>query len=319
MHKKVDQRIEELKDNLIESTQEIIRIKSVRDKAVEEMPFGIGINDALERFIQIATAMGLKTRNLDGYAGYVEIGEGEELLGVLCHLDVVPEGSNWTYPPYNAEIVDGKIYGRGSIDNKGPALASLYALKALQDSEIKLNKRVRLILGTDEESDWQGIKYYLENEEIPDIAFTPDADFPVIHGEKGILHFKLAKEFKGNKENSNNPEENSKSKVKKKQIKFIEIKGGNAPNMVPDFCQALLESNSQEYIADEVYQYNDNNKSANLDINYQDEKIVIASHGVSAHGSLPEDGINAISHLLIFLGEIEFSEDINDFLKFYQQ
>ena len=180
----IDNIIDEMKDEIIESLQRIVRIKSVEDEPEEGMPFGEGVNQCLESFLDIAKSLGLKTKNIDGYAGHVEIGEGEEILGILCHLDVVPEGSNWTYPPYAAEIHDGKIYGRGTIDNKGPAIASLYALKAIQDSGIKLNKRVRLILGTDEESGWECIRYYLDKEETPALAFSPDAEFPVIHGKR---------------------------------------------------------------------------------------------------------------------------------------
>ncbi|MEJ6951677.1 dipeptidase PepV [Natronospora cellulosivora (SeqCode)] len=313
MYDKINQRIDELKNNLIKSTQELIRIKSVKAEEEEGMPFGSGINEALDSTLQIAQSMGLKNKNIDAYAGYIEIGDGEELLGVLCHLDVVPEGSNWTYPPYGAEIVDNKIYGRGSIDNKGPAMASLYALKAIADSDIKLKKRVRLILGTDEESNWQGIDYYLKNEETPDIAFSPDAEFPVIHGEKGILNFKLSKVL------SNVDKNDSLDKSKKtKRIKSIIIEGGNAPNMVPDFCKAIIESNYYDYINEKAYQYNMNNMSANLELNQEEEKIVINSHGVSSHGSLPQEGVNAISHLMLFLQNLDLlSGEIDSFLNFY--
>src|SRR6056297_2304534 len=127
--------------------------------------------------------MGMKTKNEDGYAGHVEIGQGEEILGILCHLDVVPEGNNWTYPPYEAGIHDNKIYGRGTIDDKGPAVAALYALKAVKDRGLKLNKRIRLILGTNEETGCKGLKHYLNREEEPAFSFSPDANFPVIHAE----------------------------------------------------------------------------------------------------------------------------------------
>ena len=193
----IDSKIDEMKDEIVESVQEIVRIKSVEGEPGENKPFGEGVNQCLEATLAIAERLGLKNKNIDGYAGHVEIGEGEEILGILCHLDVVPEGSNWTYPPYGAEIHDGKIYGRGTIDNKGPAIAALYALKAVQDSGIKLNKRVRLILGTNEESGWGCINYYLKKEETPALAFSPDAEFPVIHGEKGILTFILKKIFPG--------------------------------------------------------------------------------------------------------------------------
>ncbi|MFW5982049.1 MAG: dipeptidase PepV [Halanaerobiaceae bacterium] len=314
MHEKLNQRLDQLKNSLIKSTREIIRIKSVKDDSMECMPFGIGINDALKNIIQTAESMGLESKNVDGYAAYMEIGEGDELLGILCHLDVVPEGSNWTYPPYGAEIDNNKIYGRGTIDNKGPAVAALYALKAIADCEIKLNKRVRLILGTDEESDWKGIKYYLENEEAPDLAFSPDAEFPVIYGEKGILNFKLLKKFPNGEDKSNKKNENNESK----RIESIIIEGGSAPNMVPDLSKAVIVSSYSDYIIEKANNYNKNNSLANIEVSQEDNKIIINSHGVSAHGSLPEDGVNAISHLMIFLDELDLLYgEIAQFVNFY--
>ncbi|MGM0409848.1 MAG: Sapep family Mn(2+)-dependent dipeptidase, partial [Bacillota bacterium] len=174
MLKDLNNRIEEMRDNIIATTQELIRIKSVQDTPKDGKPFGEGVNKALEATLEIAKNMGFETGNIDGYAGYAEMGQGDEMLGILCHLDVVPEGSNWTYPPYAAEIHDDKIYGRGSIDDKGPAVAALYAMKAVKDSDITLNKRVRIIFGTNEESGWGGMDYYLENAEVPDFAFSPD-------------------------------------------------------------------------------------------------------------------------------------------------
>src|SRR6056297_1308902 len=218
--------VDSYQKDTVQTLQKLIKIKSVEAKAKEGMPFGEGINETLHEFLKTAEQLGLKTKNVDGYAGHVEIGKGDELLALLCHLDVVPEGSNWKHPPYAAEIHDNKMYGRGTIDDKGPAVASLYALKAIKESEVKLNKRVRLIVGTDEESGWEGLKYYFKKEEQPDFAFSPDAAFPVIHAEKGILIFDLKGEYK----------------IREDAPIIIEsIEGGNAPNMVPDYCEALLK------------------------------------------------------------------------------
>ncbi len=142
--------------------------------------------------------MGFKTKNLDGYAGHAELGEGDETVGILVHLDVVPEGDGWTYPPYGGEIHDDKIYGRGTIDDKGPAIACIYAMKALKESDVKLNRKIRIIFGTNEETGWGCMNYYFKHEKAPDMAFTPDADFPVIHGEKGIIVFDLVKKIESN-------------------------------------------------------------------------------------------------------------------------
>ena len=302
MLKDLNNKIEDMRDNIIATTQELIRIKSVQDTPKDGKPFGEGVNKALEATLEIANNMGFETGNIDGYAGYAEMGQGDEMLGILCHLDVVPEGSNWTYPPYAAEIHDDKIYGRGSIDDKGPAVAALYAMKAVKDSDITLNKRVRIIFGTNEESGWGGMDYYLENAEVPDLGFSPDAEFPVIHAEKGILIFKLKEEFENVDNNGN--------------VRVKSIKGGNAPNMVPDHCEAELEGDYQE-IKEKLNEFL-TKYDYDMSLEKNDNLVLLKSEGVSAHGSMPADGQNAISQLMTFLGTLDLGEDdIANFISFY--
>lgn len=299
----IDTTVEKLRDNIIKSTQEIIQIKSVKDKAEDNKPFGKGINKCLEKTLKIAEDIGLKSKNIDGYAGHIEIGENKEIIGILSHLDVVPEGNDWTYPPYAGEIHDGKLYGRGSIDDKGPTIAALYAMKCIQESGVKLNKRVRLILGTDEESGWEGLNYYLEKEETPYLAFTPDAEFPVIYGEKGILHIELSSNIRN---------------YKSEKVDSIIIEGGNATNMVPDFCRAIIETDSKELIKEKLKEYLLKNKEDKIESEVENKVIIINSYGISAHGSLPEDGVNAISQLMNFLDTLNiFSDDNSNLISFY--
>ena len=137
---------------IIKTLQELIRIKTVQDTPVEGGPFGIGNKICLERTLQICEELGFKVTNLDGYCGYAEIGEGEELVGIIGHLDVVPEGEGWKHPAYCGDVIDGELWGRGAWDDKGPVVISIYAIKALMDSGFKFNKRVRLIFGCNEES-----------------------------------------------------------------------------------------------------------------------------------------------------------------------
>lgn len=297
-----EKRIDEMKDEIIKSTQKIIQIRSVKDEPKKGMPFGEGVNACLEYALALSEKLGFKTKNVDGYAGHAEFGEGDEVVGVLVHLDVVPEGDHWTYPPYKAEIHDDKIYGRGTIDDKGPAIATLYAMKAIKDLDIKLNKKIRIIFGTDEESGWGGINYYLEHEKAPNLAFTPDADFPAIHGEKGILIFDLVKTFKAD--------------LKEEGVKIIKIKGGNRPNMVPDYCEAHLSSASS--LKEKLDIYVKENK-VKLEIDEKEDVSIIKSYGVSAHGSLPELGQNAISQLILFLNTLDLANtEMKDFITWYQ-
>ncbi len=159
------------------------------------MPFGEGISEALECALSIAERLGLKTVNLDNYAGFAEFGEGDDYVALLGHLDVVPEGDNWIYPPFAAEIHDGKIYARGAVDDKGPVISALYALKAVKEEGLKLSKRVRVIFGTNEETESKDMHYYLKKEKPPVSGFTPDAEYPIINGEKGITVFDLVKKL----------------------------------------------------------------------------------------------------------------------------
>ena len=183
----IKQYIEEHKKEIIQKTQELIQIPSVISHSDNPLhPFGKSVNDALEYTLKLGESLGFRTKNIDGYCGYIEFGEGKELIGIIGHLDVVPEGDNWTYPPFSATIADNKIYGRGAIDDKGPVISSLYAMKAVADT-CQIRKRVRLILGLNEENDWKCINYYKKHEESPSIGFSPDADFPCIYSEKAIL------------------------------------------------------------------------------------------------------------------------------------
>ncbi|MGE4283678.1 MAG: dipeptidase PepV [Clostridia bacterium] len=298
-----DSYIDKIRDKIISSTQEIIRIPSIEKEAMPGKPFGKDVHEALEYMLELGRSMGFKTKNIDGYIGYIEFGEGDELVGILAHLDVVPEGTGWTYPPYAAEIHDNRIYGRGAIDDKGPAVAALYAMKAVKDSGIKLGKRIRLILGLDEESGWGCIQRYKQTEEIPHYAFTPDGDYPVIHAEKGIVNYKLSMSF-----HDSDP-----------AFRIIKIKGGHRPNMVPDFCEAQIELPLSliEDVINSLKQHIES-KQLNIELSLEGKSVILKSHGKSSHGSTPDKGINAISQLMVILHECMKSVgNENPFIKFY--
>lgn len=220
----------------IETLQKLINIKSVKHDGEGSYvpspgrPFGRGIAEALEYTLSRCESMGMRTKNCDGYAGYAEVGGGDEMIGILCHLDVVPEGSGWDYPPYGGEIHDGKLYGRGAVDDKGPAAAVIHAIKSLMDEGFDFPKRVRIIFGTDEECDWEDMDYYTAREECPAMGFTPDADFPLVYAEMGILQLDFVMEFQ--------------------QENKLNITGGEASNAVPDTCRAWMEGQTSP-LADE--------------------------------------------------------------------
>lgn len=284
--------IEENQKEIIENLQKLIQIPSIYSESKNPlMPFGENANKALEYMLNLGNKLGFRTKNVDGYCGYIEFGEGEEMLGIIGHLDVVPSGENWTYPPFSATIFDNKIYGRGAIDDKGPVIASLYAMKYVLDN-CKVNKRVRLILGLNEENDWKCINYYKAHEESPTIGFSPDADFPCIYAEKAILTPYFSMDY-SNLDDS---------------IIIQEIDcNNNAINVVPKICSVTLKIDSSISIDNFITSIKKILAKYDFDIDiYQlnNEEVKLTSHGVGAHAAHPDLGINAISPLIVVLDKI---------------
>lgn len=299
---KFNEQILEMKDALVQSTQEVIRLKSVEGAADGDMPFGADVHKCFINTLKLAESLGFKTKNVDNYAGHAEIGEGDEIVGILVHLDVVPEGEDWDHDPYGGEIVDGRIYGRGTQDDKGPAIAALYAMKAILDSGVKLNKRIRIIFGLNEETGWQGINYYLKHEATPNLAFTPDSDFPACHGEKGIMIYEAKQAFK--------------ERLADGGVEVLSIKGGNAANMVPDWAEAKIK---ETYDIDPFIDAYMTDNGGKLTVTREDGITTIYSEGVSAHGSTPEKGLNAIAYLLDFINVLDLQlGDLSLFIRFFE-
>lgn len=286
------------KEEMIKNLQNLIKIPSVyQNSSNPEEPFGKNTVRALDYILDLGNKLGFKTKNIDNYCGYIEFGSGEELIGIIGHLDVVPEGENWTYPPFEGNIADNKIYGRGAIDDKGPVIASLYAMKAVMDycnsNSITLNKRVRLILGLNEENDWKCIEYYKKHEEAPSIGFSPDADFPCIYAEKGLISTFITMDY------SNYSNEN---------IVLTNIDcNNNALNVVPKYCSCNIALKNGIKI-DEVIQFILKFRPLyNFDVDVEsinDNELKIISRGVQAHAAHPDLGVNAISRLIIVLDEL---------------
>ena len=295
----INERIEELREELIQCAQELLRIKSVEEAAKENAPFGEGVKLALDKALDISNRLGFKTVNLDGYAGYAEYGEGEEYVGVLGHLDVVPEGDGWIYPPYGAEIHEGKIFARGAMDDKGPIMAALFGLKAIKDLNLPIKRKVRIIFGTNEETGSADIEHYMSKEKAPVAGFTPDAEYPIIYAEKGLTVFDLVKSINPNSED----------------LAIEYIKGGQRANMVPDYCEALVRASNIEIVKDEVEKI-----ASKLEFSIKTEEkgdlLIIKSFGISAHGSVPELGKNAIMQLIKVLNNLEITGELGELIAF---
>ena len=280
MNNAIDNYIMAHKDELIESVRESVRFPSVEAApAGEGAPFGAAVRDALEHALKLGESFGFKTTNLDGYAGCIDFGEGDEMLGVIGHLDVVPEGEGWIHPPYAAEIADGKIFGRGTMDDKGPAIASIYALAAVKAAGIPLRRRVRIILGTNEETGWGCMNHYREVAEIPTLSFSPDADYPVVNSEKGICHITVKCAAKTNVRINGGTRANvvcGKAKVFV-PVDIIEVENKLSPILAKDFEVALTAVPGGT-------------------------DILIT--GLDAHGSMPEMGKNAMQAAFALLNTL---------------
>ena len=261
-------RIEQMLPNQIEDLKALVRIPSVSrgDPAEPGKPFGKTVYEALQKALEIARKLGLKAWDIDGYCGVVEYGEGEETLSILAHLDVVPEGEGWSVPPYSATEKDGRIIGRGTLDDKSPALSAIYALATVKDCGFRMKRRVRVILGCDEEIGSLGVEHYLKVEGQPTLAFTPDAEYPAVNSEMGIIHTTYEKHYPSS----------------------IRIDCGSAANVIPGVIRAELPFRAVPIHAPEGYT-----------VAYDDNRITVEGRG--GHASMPEFAKNALQALLKIL------------------
>ncbi|MGL4654588.1 MAG: Sapep family Mn(2+)-dependent dipeptidase [Sarcina sp.] len=191
MREVLNEKIDSFKEKLFSSIVEVVKIPSLESEAKEGKPFGEEVNNALLKALEIAEKLGFETKNIDGYMGYAQYGEGDDYIGVFGHLDVVETGEGWNDEPFSGVIKEGKIFGRGVLDNKGPIMSALYALYAIKECGVKLSKPVRIVFGTDEESGFKDLEYYLTKEKPPVMGFTPDCKYPVVYGERGRACYKL--------------------------------------------------------------------------------------------------------------------------------
>lgn len=268
--------IDDIKEKIIETTCELIKIDSVTDAPQHNAPFGMGCRMALDKALEIARGLGFSTIDYDGYMGACDIGDGELKLCVLCHLDVVPVGGGWSFEPFGAEIKNKKIYGRGAIDDKGPAVSAMYAIHSVAKLYPELKGKVRLLLGCDEENGSSDLDYYLSKENMPNMVFTPDGDFPIINVEKGRVHCKFKVKMPDN----------------------IEISCGSAVNILPGTADCQLD----KFYFDKISEAVANHRLSNSFELYEDNDTVICvANGKQAHASTPQKGENALTLLLDLL------------------
>lgn len=257
-------------DELLESLAALVRIPSVEGVPEEHAPFGREPARALHETLALCEKLGFRTGNMDDRVGWCEYGEGEEMVAVLGHLDVVPAGDGWTETePFSGEIKNGRIYGRGTMDDKGPMVAAIYALAALKDAGFAPSKRIRLLFGTNEETGCGDMSWYVSHGgELPVYGFTPDGEYPIINGEKGILNGTYSRKLHQTGD-----------------YRLTKFEGGAASNISPAYAAAELKcpaDAASKISADKVT------------VTPIEGGIRVEAEGVAVHGSTPEQGENAI-------------------------
>lgn len=285
-------------NELITELQQLIQIPSVLDEeqSSSAQPFGPEPLKALEWMLQKGQEAGMTVKNVDQMAGHIEMGEGEELLGILGHVDVVPAGKGWTFPPFEGQINNDRLYGRGAIDDKGPTMAAWMAMKLVKEAGIPLNKRVRLIIGTDEESGFRCVDRYFEKEEMPHIGFAPDADFPIINAEKGIATLRFT----------------TTKLAEDEQLQSFQ--SGTRTNMVPDLATAVIRVKHKTIEKEFDHFKKQHDLQGSLKI--EEKRIVLSLEGKSAHAMEPNEGVNAGVYLAEFLKDIVTTSGSKTFVDF---
>ena len=287
-------------DDLQKDLQGLIAIPSLRkdSEACAGAPFGKGCREALDYMLELGRKEGFDVLDIDGYAGVISYGEGEESVGVLGHLDVVPVGEGWSKDPFTMTLENGVLYGRGVLDDKGPGMCGFYSLKMLKDSGIKLGKKVMLIYGCDEESGMECMDYYVKHGEVPQIGFVPDADFPVIYGEKGGLHLTL--------------EGNTNTVIRS-------MKAGERANIVIGRASAIIKEWEERYL--DLFDFYLRTHGLQGSVAYTGNEVELMIQGTFAHAAMPYNGDNAALHLLNFIGEAygdTFAHNTYEMLKDWQ-
>ncbi len=289
---KIDAYIDSHRDEMVEDLKELVRINSIRGEAKPGMPFGEGPAAALKEAARQMEKIGLRVTDYDGYVVAGDFGEGRKVLDILAHLDVVPVTEDWTVTqPFVPLVKDGRIYGRGTADDKGPAMAALYAIRAIKELGIPMKNGVRLILGSDEECGSSDLEHYYAIEKEADYTFSPDADFPLINIEKARLAKKFHVSF------------DAQTQVPRLGY----FKAGDKVNVVPGKAEALvigMDLEAVSAIAEEAAAATD----AAFTCEKTEDGVAVVVKGTAAHASTPELGNSALTALLTFTGKLPLAD-----------
>lgn len=269
---------------LLDDYRTMLRFPSIETEALPNAPFGQANRDALDFALAKAKEWGFRTKDLQGYCGYAEIGEGEGMVGVFGHLDVVPVSPGWKNQPFDADIVDGYVVARGAVDDKGPTMAAFYAARAIKEVGVQLPSRLRVVFGCDEESGFECIHKYVAEEEAPTFGIAPDAGWPLIHAEKGIINMHVT------------------APLPTGGFALLSIEGGSRHNIVIDACKATVRVSGECRAAVESKLADAWDR--NIKSTWNGDVLEIDAIGKAAHGAWPWGGDNAAVRVFRFLMEI---------------
>lgn len=273
--------LREHETELLDDTRRMLRIPSIETEALPNAPFGQANRDALDLALSLARQWGMRTKDLDGYCGYAEFGEGKRLIVSLGHLDVVPVSTGWKHEPFGAEIDGDYLYSRGAVDDKGPTMASFYAARALMEVAGDLGARVRIVFGCDEESGFQCVHRYVQTEEAPTLGIAPDSDWPLVHAEKGICNLFV------------------EVPLPTGAFALQELIGGSRPNIVIDTCSATVRvaDTARAHVEEKLGDAWDRN----IVHRWHGDLLRIEAVGKACHGSIPFGGDSAAIRVFRFL------------------
>ena len=292
-------------NRMIDDLCELISLPTVNNYSPEPgMPFGTDVEKGFQWVKEKSAEFGFKITEYDGYALQADIGTGEHVIGMLCHVDVVPAGEGWDTDPFQANIKNGRIYGRGTVDDKGPLVCCFYAAKYMKDNGlIPADICLRMIVGGDEEREWKDIAYYCKHAKAPEISFAADGKFPLVFGEKGLIDFDYIW----------NLERDSKS-----TMKLIAFDGGMARNSVPANAIFSIRTDNAKALAKTIKNTADR-LGYDITITVSDDKLNVSVKGRGCHAMSPEKGINAVSRAIRLMSELGSKLDCHAFVESYER
>lgn len=289
--KKIEAYIDAHRQEMLDDICALCRINSEKMPYKTGKPFGEGTFRALTKALSMAEDYGFYIKNYDNFVGTVDLNHGSRNLDILAHLDVVPAGEGWTVTePFEPVEKDGKLYGRGTADDKGPAVAALYAMRAIKELEIPVTKNCRLILGTDEECGSSDIAHYYDEEPEAPMTFSPDGAFPVVNIEKGRLEGHFTREFGASQA----------------LPKLVSIEAGSKANVVPGKANAVVQGLDLSDLCDLAKELEEETK-VEFEIKAEEDTAYITAIGKGAHASTPQEGVNALTGLLVLLSRLPFA------------